>query len=179
MKSQTHVLKNGRRLTVREATEADARALMAYLDIVCAESDFLSFGPGEFEMTEQKQALQLRQCREAENQLYILALLDDEIVSAVHISAAKRPRIRHNGELAITVRKSCWHMGIGSLMMDVMIRWATASPLITKINLRVREDNPHAIRLYRQKGFVLEGTIKRDILVDGRYYACHWMGLEL
>lgn len=35
------------------------------------------------------------------------------------------------------------------------------------------------IRLYARHGFVIEGAIRKEILVNGRYFDPHWMGLEL
>jgi RimJ/RimL family protein N-acetyltransferase len=51
--------------------------------------------------------------------------------------------------------------------------------VITKIDLRVRTDNQRAIELYQRKGFTIEGTIRKAIWIDGRYYDHYWMGLEL
>jgi RimJ/RimL family protein N-acetyltransferase len=45
--------------------------------------------------------------------------------------------------------------------------------------LRVRTDNQRAILLYERKGFAKEGTIRKEILLDGKYFDHHWMGLEL
>jgi len=45
-------LNDGRVLVIREAAAEDARALLTYVEAVSGESDFLSFGPGEFELTE-------------------------------------------------------------------------------------------------------------------------------
>lgn len=45
--------------------------------------------------------------------------------------------------------------------------------------LRVRTDNQRAIGLYKHKGFMIEGTIRREIFIDGEYFDHHWTGLEL
>ena len=79
----------------------------------------------------------------------------------------------------MSVRKSCWGLGMGSRLVDALIEWASANPLLTKINLRVREDNTRAIRLYERKGFVKEGTLRREIRVKNQYFSLLWMGLEL
>ena len=68
---------------------------------------------------------------------------------------------------------------MGSRLVDALIEWASANPLLTKINLRVREDNTRAIRLYERKGFVKEGTLRREIRVKNQYFSLLWMGLEL
>ena len=67
----------------------------------------------------------------------------------------------------------------GGAMLDAFIQWARHSEVITKINLRVREDNERARKLYESRGFELEGTIRRDFVVDGHYYDHHLMGLIL
>ena len=64
-------------------------------------------------------------------------------------------------------------------MIDTLIQWAGETHIITKINLRVRPDNERAIRLYQNKGFKKEGTISREMLLNGSYYDHHWMGLIL
>ena len=79
----------------------------------------------------------------------------------------------------MSVRKSYWGLGIGSFMLDVLIEWAKGTEIVKKINLRVRTDNQGSISLYERKGFVIEGTIRKDIFVDGKYFDHHWMGLEL
>ena len=79
----------------------------------------------------------------------------------------------------MSVRKQYWGLGIGSLMLDTLIAWAQDTQIVKKINLRVRTDNQRAIRLYERKGFVIEGTSRKEILLDGSYFDHHWMGLEL
>ncbi|NNF06857.1 MAG: GNAT family N-acetyltransferase, partial [Candidatus Eisenbacteria bacterium] len=68
---------------------------------------------------------------------------------------------------------------VGGLLVDAMITWAKASSIVTKINLRVSPDNPRGLALYAKKGFVREGQISRDMLIDGKYSESIWMGLEL
>jgi RimJ/RimL family protein N-acetyltransferase len=172
-------LKDGRTLQIREAVVEDAPAMIDYVNDVSGESDFLLFGPGEFELTEPEECEFIRKCLETDNQAMILGLIEDVIVSILHFTGGRRARIRHSGELGITVRKEFWRIEIGSLMMDALIDWAKATGIITKLNLRVRTDNKRAIRLYKRKGFVVEGTIRGEVRIDGESYDLHWMGLEL
>ncbi|MFP4345076.1 MAG: GNAT family N-acetyltransferase [Anaerolineales bacterium] len=64
-------------------------------------------------------------------------------------------------------------------MLDALLAWARATGVVTKINLRVQTDNRRAIALYERKGFVIGGTIRREIRIDGEYFDHHWMGLAL
>lgn len=179
MEPRTYELKNGRLLLIREVWVEDARALLDYVERISGESDFLSFGPGEFELTEPEEEEFIRKCLASDNQLYILGSIDDTIVATLHFSAGRRPRVRHSGEFGMSVRKQYWGLGIGSLMLDTLIEWARDTQVVKKINLRVRTDNQRAILLYEGKGFVKEGTIRKEILLDGNYFDHHWMGLEL
>ena len=179
MEPRQHQLKNGRVLLIREAMIEDARALLDYVEAISGESDFLGFGPGEFELSEVDEEDFLRRCRDSDNHLYIVGLIRDRIVSALAFSGGRRPRVRHNGEFGISVRKQHWGLGIGSLMLDTLIDWARATQVVTKIDLRVRTDNQRAVMLYKRKGFVVEGTIRRAIFLNDEYFDHHWMGLEL
>jgi len=179
MEPRQHPLKNGAVLLIREATAEDARALLDYLACIGAESDFPTFGPGETKKTEAEERDYLRRCNETDNQLSILGLINDRITSTLDFSAGQRPRLRHSGELGMSVRKDYWSLGIGSLMLDALIDWAKQTGIFKKINLRVRTDNNRAIALYKRKGFLNEGTIRREMFVNGTYFDHYWMGLEL
>jgi hypothetical protein len=52
MESRRFRLGGGHVLLIREAAVADARALLDYIKAISAESDFLTFGPGEFGLAE-------------------------------------------------------------------------------------------------------------------------------
>lgn len=49
-------------LLIREAVPQDAGRLLQYIEQVSGETTFLSFGPGEYEKTEQEQVNYLTQC---------------------------------------------------------------------------------------------------------------------
>ena len=179
MEPRRHPLADGRVLLIREAESEDARLVLDYVNGISGESDFLSFGPGEFDLTEPEEEEFLIRYRASANQIYLLGIIDDTVVSTLNFSGGRRPRVRHSGEFGISVRREYWGLGIGSLMLDALIEWARETGIVKKINLRVRTDNRRAIRLYESKGFEIEGTSRKEILLNGRYYDHHWMGLEL
>ena len=179
MEPRIRHLKDGRELLIREAAVEDARTVLDYVEGRSGESDFLTFGPGEFEISEAEEVDFLRKCRESDNQLYMLGLIDDTVVSTLSFSAGHRSRVRHSGEFGMTVRKQYWGLGIGSLMLEILIDWARDTRIVKKLNLRVRTDNHRAIRLYEHRGFVKEGTIRKEIRFNDTYFDLHWMGLEL
>lgn len=176
---QSHLLDRNQTLVIREAAAQDAAEILDYIHAIAGESDYLSFGPGEFDIPLDREREILARFHEADNQLYLVGLLDGQIVSTLSFTGGHRPRLRHAGEFGLSVRRAYWGLGIGSRMLDALLDWARETQIITKVDLRVRTDNQRAIALYRRKGFAIEGTIHKQILLDGTYYDHHWMGLEL
>ena len=173
---RTYTLKNGASLVVREAEPGDARQLIDHVNRVAGESDYLSLGAGELGLTEAEEADFLARCHAADNHIYLVALVEDVIVGNLNFSGGRRPRVRHSGELGMSVFKAYWGQGVGSLLLDTLLEWAEHSGVVTKINLRVRADNHRAVALYERKGFVVEGRLTKEMFVDGRYYDLLAMG---
>ncbi|MBN1260672.1 MAG: GNAT family N-acetyltransferase [Anaerolineae bacterium] len=179
METYCRELKGGRQLIVREAAPEDARALLAYIETVSGESNFLTFGPGEFELDETQEANVLQRFRETPNQIYLIGKIGVDIVSSLSFSGGKRARTRHCGAVGLSVRQAYWGLGVGSAMLDALIAWAQNTGLVTKIDLQVRTDNHRAIALYLRKGFSVEGTLRKTIALGGRYFDTYYMGLDL
>lgn len=172
-------IEDGRELLIREAAVADAAVILEHVEHISGESDFLTIGPGEFGLTVEQEEEYLRDSRRSDNKLYLIALIDNDLVGALSFSAGTRTRVRHSGELAMSVRKPHWGLGLGSRLLEALIGWAKDGHIVKKINLRVRTDNHRAIQLYKGKGFVVEGLITKAIFMDDHYYDYYWMGLEL
>jgi RimJ/RimL family protein N-acetyltransferase len=179
MEPHGHQLADGRVLLIREADGEDARDVLDYVNAISGESDFLSFGPGEFDLMEPEEEEFLRRCRATDNQICLLGIIDDILIATLNFAAGRRPRVRHSGGFGITVRRDYWGLGIGSLMLDALIDWAREGGIVKKINLQVRTDNRRAIRLYESRGFVIQGTGRKEVFLHGQYYDVYWMGLEL
>ncbi len=175
----THRLKDGSTLAIREATPDDAAAILEFVHAISRESEFLSMGPGDFELSEAEEVQFLQVYQQTDNHVYLTAWVGETLAGTIMFAGGSRPRVRHTGELGISVRKAFWSLGVGGHLLDALIDWARQSGIITKVNLRVRPDNDRAIHLYERKGFRREGAISREVRVHGRYYEHVWMGLEL
>ena len=172
-----HTLKDRRTLSVRIGSAKDAQELLDYLEDVSGETSYLSFGQGEFDMTLEEETAYLESSRLVANRIYLVGRVDGRIVGSVSYDGGRRPRTQHTGELGISVRKEYWGQGVGTVLMDLLIEWARANRTVTKLNLRVRVDNDRAIRLYESYAFEVEGTVRRDMLIDGVYHDHLLMGL--
>lgn len=171
--------RDGRALVIREATGEDAAALLAFNHLICTETDFLSFGPGEYELDAEQQRASLEHYRATENLLYLLAEVDGELAAILFVVSPARPRLHHAGEMGTAVKQAFWGQGLCTKLMDAMMLWAKPNRLITKINLRVRSDNTKAAALYLKYGFTVEGLLINDIRVNGVYHDTYAMGMVI
>ena len=164
---------------IRNPKKEEAQAIIDYLYQVSGESDNLTFGQGEFEISVEKEMEFIEKSNSDPNQLFLIAEFDDAIIAMMTFKARERLRMKHYGEFGITVRKSYWGKGIGERLLKQLIDWAKAHEEIYKINLEVREDNAKAIQLYEKAGFKIEGKISRYMQIDNNFYAAFVMGLEI
>ncbi len=176
--AQTVSLRGGHHAVIAPATEWDAAALVAYLDDVAGETDFLTFGRGGFGITVEQEAVFVRELHERGNGLILQARIDGEISGVASLMRPRTSRLRHTAELGLSVRNKYWGMGLGRTLCEELILDARQLGL-TRIELRVRHDNTRAISLYEALGFQLEGTLRGAFMVDGIEYDDQIMGLRL
>lgn len=169
-------LKNGEELTVREALPADAKGVLNHMRKVGDESDTLTFSSKEIIREVEEQAKIIQENLDTENKVFILALLGDELVGVMNVTASNRARLKHVGEFGISVRKVHWQKGIATFMLNYMMEWAEANSILRKINLRVLAHNTGAIGLYEKLGFEREGILRSDFYLDDKYHDCVLMG---
>lgn len=172
-------LNNGQTVLLREAVKEDAHELISYLNKIGEESDFLTFGRGEFSVSVSDEETMLEESRTAKNKIMLLALVGNRVVGCLHFAGGARARIQHSGEFGVSVLKDYWDLGIGTAMVQELIQWAKASNVIRKLNLRVRSDNATAFRVYEKLGFTQEGLITREFFISGQLYNSIYMGLNI
>jgi RimJ/RimL family protein N-acetyltransferase len=179
VKMQQIKLSSGETVIIRKGIKSDARAMLDYIHIIGEESDFLTFGEGEFDKTIEQEENFIDNISNQNNALLIVAEAEGKIVGNLNFSGGPRPRIAHTGEFGVSVLKEYWGQGIGTKLITYLTDWAKQSGAVRKINLRARHDNYTAIELYKKLGFVEEGVITRDFLIKGQFYDSISMGLNI
>lgn len=166
-----------KKIIIRKALKSDAKALIEYLEVIGGESDFLTFSKGQFGRSIEQEEDFIENTLNKENALFIIAEINGNIVGNLNFSGGPRQRTAHVGEFGVSVIKQNWGNGIGEQLVTYLINWGKASEIIRKIDLRVRVDNTRAIYLYKKLGFLEEGLLKRDFLINGEFYDSLLMGL--
>ena len=163
-------MRDGRLLVIRKPDAEDAAEIIAYLNTVGGESDNLLFGKDEFHLSVEQEIEYIDGMNRNPDAYLILAVINETIVSVAQICSSNRPRIAHNSEVAISVKKEYWGEGIGTAVLGELIAYAKARGSIRTVSLGVRAGNANAIKLYEKFEFEKVGVHKDYFYVNGRYY---------
>lgn len=165
------------KIIIRCSNKSDAKALIEYLNIIGGESDFLTFGLGQFHLTVEQEEEFIENNLKKNNALSIIAESNGRVVGNLNFAGGPKERTAHTGEFGISVLKQYWGNRIGEELINFLIDWSKNTGIIRKINLRTRTDNTRGINLYKKLGFIEEGVIKRDLYINGEFYDSLMMGM--
>jgi len=157
---------DGSLVEISKVHEDDAAALVEYADVTAGETDFLTYGPGEFGTSVEAEAAFLRTLDDEQRGLFLTATLEGEIVGIATLARSNRSRIQHVGELGLSVRRALWRRGIGTALATTALAEGRRTG-VTRAWLQVRDDNDRAIRLCVRLGFQLEGRRVGVMITNG------------
>ena len=163
-------------VVIREAIPEDAEALLQLSQQVAQETEYLVMDQEGMSLTPELLAVHLDSLYESPNNLLLVVFVDDQLVGNASVKASGEYRIAHIGEIGISILKSFWGMGIGSLLMEEILYWAQETQVIRRLELTVQAQNTRAIRLYQKFGFEKEATMLRGARSDqGEFLDVHLM----
>lgn len=142
-------------LTLKEADGSDARGLMVMLRQAKRETDYFVMDEHSLGMSEEVLATELSRIKESTEHLLFLACAKEQVVGVV--SVAPKPDLPQRGEIGISILKEYWGMGLGTILLEEAIIWATENARFSTLVLDVLVGNQRAIHLYQKMGFQEEG----------------------
>jgi len=157
-------------LRIRKAKPQDAQTILDYLAIIGAESDNLTFGSEGLGYTLEEETKTITTISESDNSIMLLGFVDEVLVSVANLGGKSRERMKHYATLGISIKQAYWNQGIGKAMLKKLIAFAQKNPVLEMIDLEVRSDNVHAIRLYTSFGFHQVGTMPKLMKINGQYF---------
>jgi RimJ/RimL family protein N-acetyltransferase len=155
--------------------EQDAPAVIDYLKAVFADDRYFMTTAAEAEewQTPEKEASIIAENFKDPDKLMLVGRTDDKIVSFSDVWVGPRRRNRHVGQLGISILPEFRGLGLGTAIMQTLIDWAAAHPVIEKLALGVWAKNAPAVALYEKMGFIEEGRKVREVkYTDGSYDDC-------
>lgn len=155
-------------IKIEKASREDAEAILDFLKICGAETDNLSFDGNGLPISVEQERAFIASLENSDKSVFFVARDGDEIVGTANYSVFPGKRMAHRGELGVTVRKSHWRRGIGTMLMERALDFAKNTAGSEIVSLEVRSDNAAAVRLYEKFGFEKIGTFIGYFKIDGK-----------
>ncbi len=171
-------LKNGYEIRFRDVQLSDADILIDYMNKVINETSNLLREPDEFTLTKEQEEVFIQRVLDSDSDAMILAFHNNLLVATAGIHGSALKKIKHKVEFGISVLQDYQNLGIGSIMMEEVIKKAKRLNKI-KIELEVRNDNQNAIHVYEKYGFITEGIKEKGFYTNKKFYDLRQMALFL
>jgi putative acetyltransferase len=148
-------------VTVREATPADAAALVAHLQELAREPGInIPLAPDEVTMTVEQEKAILADFAASPRALMLVAIAESSIVGELSLKAiSSRRAVQHVATLGMSVKQPWRRKGVGRELITAALEWAPTAG-IKRVELYVYARNAPAIALYEKLGFAIEGRRK-------------------
>lgn len=163
------VLRDGSVLQISRPRGENAAEILEYLKTIGGETHFLLVDENGLGISEEYEAKILEASYAEPRGGMHFGRINGEMACMFSLSCHPRRRLAHTGEIALSVRKKYWHIGVGSAIMEALIELAKEASL-KNVELGVYADNERAIALYRRFGFEEIGRHRGKMYVDGEYY---------
>jgi ribosomal-protein-alanine N-acetyltransferase len=141
-------------LTVREATPADAAALVELARAVGSEPEGWLISDDWRSVGEERKYL--RALRRYPHAAVFVAEVPEGVVGRLSVARDSHPASWHVADLGLMVAAGHRRKGLGRALLEQAVEWARTVGVI-KLELHVFPHNTAAIALYEQFGFVREG----------------------
>lgn len=166
-------------IIIEKAQPQDAKEILEFMKIIGGETDNLTFGSEGLPIPVEDEEKYLDSMLNSTSSVMLAAKKDGKIVGIASFNGFGKERMKHRGEIAISVLKSQWGRGIGKMLMEAVIKFAKETAKAEIISLEVRSDNEKAIGLYKKFGFEKIGEYKGFFKIDGKYIDFDLMNLYM
>lgn len=166
-------------ILISRAVADDAQAMLEYLNTVGGETDNLTFGKEGLTISVEDEKIFLQSLENSTSSMMLVAKHKGKIVGIAGLSGYPKERMKHRGELAVSVLKAFWGNGIASRLMEEILAFAKDVANIEIISLEVRSDNVRAIGLYKKYGFEKIGEFKGFFKIDDAFVDFDLMNLYI
>jgi len=164
---------------IRVATVDDAEDLVEYLEVILADPRASIADLDEMMLDLPHQREHLRRIQARAGALALIAEHGGEIIGFLTMEPGRRRKVSHTAEVGMSVREDWRGMGVGRGLIARAEKWARSTGRIRKICLNVFSENTTALSLYRKAGFVIEGRLRDQVMIDGKCQDLVLMGKML
>ncbi|WP_414043425.1 N-acetyltransferase family protein [Macrococcus sp. EM39E] len=160
-------------MKIRQATSNDAEQLMNLIAHVESTSEYMLMGPGERNNTIENQTRMIEHFNRQENSAIFVAE-NERLLAYLFAIGNTSMRNKHTAYLVIGVHQDTRGQGVGKLLFEAVESWAK-SVNIHRFELTVVTENEAGIGLYKSRGFEIEGTKRKSLMINEKYYDEYYM----
>jgi RimJ/RimL family protein N-acetyltransferase len=162
--------KSNQTVTIRQAKTDDAALVYAFTKAMVIEDQYQLLTIDEIDFTLESEKSWIEFYEKDACRIILLAFIDGELVGSLDFCNSHRIRLAHTGEFGMSVANKYRNQGIGTLLVNCLLDWASNNPSLEKITLSVHQNNEPALAIYKKLQFKIEGTKTREIkYADGSY----------
>jgi len=162
--------KRGNEILLRNSVSEDASELISIKTEVISEDVYMLRESDEANLTVASEKEDISHHLNNDGSVYIVAECAGSVIGFLEFMNGSLRRIKHSGMFSMYIRKDFREEGVGSMLLEELIKWAEVHPLIEKLTLAVFSTNTRARAMYEKFGFIIEGNCPRDMkLSDGSY----------
>lgn len=152
-------LKDGRSALLRSPKEEDIEGVLDYLVVSAGETEFILRYPEECsKYTYEGEKALFAQKNASKNEAMLVCLVEGKIVGNCEIRFHSGMKTGHRASVALALLREYWNLGIGTKMLQELIRLAEAQKDVLQIELEFIEGNIRARHLYEKMGFRITGV---------------------
>lgn len=157
-------------IQIREAIPQDAENVLNHLKRIAVETGFMTMGVEGPSKTIEAEQKEIKTILESDTTVLLVALDKEKVIGIAEIHGNASPKLKHIGDISISIAKDHWGIGLGTTMMEQLIEWANSpSSNLKRLELTVQARNERARRLYEKMGFKLEAIMPRGVKDGGIY----------
>lgn len=172
-------LKNGKRVTIREAQTSDAYQLLEAIKTYIPQSEFIPKLEREITLTLEQEEDWIDSFIRSDNSLLLVAEFEGRIIGNIDLTGSRRQVMQHTAVIGMGMIESWRGIGLGTALMEQIIDWAKENPLLELIWLQAYTANSSAIQLYKKMGFVENGILPQFFKNGDVYYDNLTMSLKV
>lgn len=175
---QEVVTKTGKPIVLRAPRSTDVEGLWRYINALVEEETFISVDRKVAKRQEREFVAERLKLLREKRGVTLLATHQDEIIAVGQVDRGSG-RLRHVGQLGISVASDYRREGVGTILVNELIRISKEDLAFRVLYLTVFANNQVARAFYRKVGFRKAGRIPKAILYRGAYVDQIFMYLPL
>ena len=161
--------KSGKIITIRLANEQDAAALLEMKLEYLKDTKTIPLFQKEYpnELAFEKQLIQRLETEK--NSVLFVAEHEGMLVGNIDLNGNQRLKLFHTGVIGMGIRSEWRGMGIGSALLEAVVKWSESNPYINLLWLEVYDSNEAGKALYNKIGFEECGRMQNFFCEDNEF----------